>query len=85
MRAYLRTILFLIRKEYLQVFRDRPTVFQIFFIPVVQLLVLSNAATFEVTRARTHVVDLDRTSASRGLVDRLCRDEGIEAFVRWKF
>lgn len=67
----MRTILYLIRKEYLQVFRDKPTVFQIFFIPIVQLLVLTNAATFEVKRARMHVVDLDRTVTSRALVDRL--------------
>jgi ABC-2 type transport system permease protein len=67
----MRTILYLVWKEYLQVFRDRPTVFQIFFIPIVQLLVLSNAATFEVTNARTHVVDLDRSTSSRGLVTRL--------------
>src|SRR5574338_1499977 len=67
----MRTILYLIRKEYLQVFRDKPTLIQIFFIPIVQLLVLSNAATFEVTRARMHVVDLDRSVTSRALVDRL--------------
>jgi ABC-2 type transport system permease protein len=64
----MRTILFLVRKEYLQVFRDRPTVFQIFFIPIVQLLVLANAATFEVSNARMHVVDLDGTRSSRELV-----------------
>ena len=67
----MRTIFFLVRKEYLQVFRDRPTVFQIFFIPFVQLLVLANAATFEVSNARLHVIDLDRTSTSRGLVEHL--------------
>lgn len=64
----MRTVLFLIRKEYLQIFRDRATVFQILFIPVVQLLVLSNAATFEVKNTRMHVVDLDRSRTSRELV-----------------
>ena len=67
----MRAILFLIRKEYLQIFRDRPTVFQIFFIPIVQLLVLSNAATFEISDARMHLVDLDRSAASRGLAQHL--------------
>ena len=67
----MRTLFFLIRKEYLQIFRDRATVFQIFFIPVVQLLLLSNAATFQITNARMHVVDLDRSTASRGLVTHL--------------
>ena len=67
----MRTLLFLIRKEYLQIFRDRATVFQIFFIPIVQLLLLSNAATFGITNARMHVVDLDRSTMSRGLVEHL--------------
>jgi ABC-2 type transport system permease protein len=39
-------------------------------VPVLQLLVLSNAATFLVTNTPTYVVDFDRTSVSRGLVNR---------------
>jgi ABC transporter DrrB family efflux protein len=66
----MRTILFLVRKEYLHVFRDRATLFQVLAIPVIQLLVLVNAATFEVKDTRVHVVDLDRTRTSRGLVTR---------------
>jgi ABC-2 type transport system permease protein len=67
----MRTLLFLIRKEYQQVFRDRAMVFQIFVMPLVQLLLLANAATFEVRRTRVHVVDLDRTPSSREVVGRL--------------
>jgi ABC-2 type transport system permease protein len=67
----MRTVFFLVRKEFLQIFRDHTTVFQIFLIPVVQLLVLSNAATFDVKRVRMMVVDEDRTTASSGLVQRL--------------
>ena len=66
-----RTVFFLVRKEFLQIFRDRTTVFQIFMIPVVQLLVLANAATFEVKRVAMLVVDEDRTTVSTGLVQRL--------------
>jgi ABC-2 type transport system permease protein len=66
-----RTIFFLVRKEFLQIFRDRATVFQIFMIPVVQLLVLANAATFDVKQVRMLVVDEDRTTVSAGLVLRL--------------
>src|SRR5262249_21380954 len=51
--------------------RDRTTVFQIFMIPIVQLLVLANAATFEVKRVAMLVVDEDRTTVSTGLVERL--------------
>ncbi len=67
----MRTIFFLMRKEFLQVFRDKATVFQIFFIPVVQLLVLSNAATFDIKRTALAVVDEDRTTVSAGLTQRL--------------
>ena len=67
----MRTIFFLVRKEFLQIFRDRTTVFQIFMIPVVQLLVLANAATFDVKRVAMLVVDEDRTTVSTGLVQRL--------------
>ena len=67
----MRTVFYLVRKEFLQIFRDRTTVLQIFLIPVVQLLVLSNAATFDVKRVRMLVVDEDRTTVSSGLVQRL--------------
>jgi ABC-2 type transport system permease protein len=36
----------------------------------VQLLILSNAATFFIRNTPTYVVDLDRTAASRGLISR---------------
>ena len=67
----MRTIFFLVRKEFLQIFRDHTTVAQIFMIPVVQLLVLSNAATFDLQRTRVLVVDEDRSTVSAGLVQRL--------------
>ena len=67
----MRTIFFLVRKEFLQIFRDRTTVFQIFMIPVVQLLVLANAATFDVKQVSMLVVDEDHSTVSSGLVQRL--------------
>jgi len=65
-----RRILFLARAEVLHVVRDRATLAQTLVMPVVQLLLLSNAATFQIVNTPTYVVDLDRTSASRGLVTR---------------
>ena len=67
----MRTVFFLVRKEFLQIFRDHTTVFQIFMIPIIQLLVLANAATFDVKQVRMLVVDEDRTTVSAGLVQRL--------------
>jgi ABC-2 type transport system permease protein len=67
----MRALRFLLRKEYLQIFRDRVIVGMLFVMPMVQLLVLANAATFEVKSARLYVVDQDHSTMSRGLVDRL--------------
>ncbi len=67
----MRIILFLMRKEFLQVFRDKASVFQIFFIPIVQLLVLTQAATFDIKSTALAVVDEDRTTVSGGLTQRL--------------
>src|SRR5262249_20663174 len=66
----MRRILFLARAEALHVVRDRATLAQVLVVPVVQLLVLSNAATFQIRNTPTYVVDLDRSTTSRGLVER---------------
>ena len=66
---------YLLRKEYLQIFRDRVILGMLFVMPLVQLLVLANAATFEVKSARLFVVDHDHSTMSRGAVDRLTSSE----------
>jgi len=66
----MRRILFLARAEVLHVVRDRATLAQVLVVPILQLLVLSNAATFKVTNTPTYVVDFDRSSVSRGLTTR---------------
>lgn len=66
----MRTTLFLIQKEALQVLRDRVMLLQILLMPLLQLLVLSQAATFEVHHTRVALVDLDRSPASARLVAR---------------
>lgn len=67
----MRTLVMLVRKEFLQILRDRIMPRMLLMMPLVQLLILSSAATFEVKRARLYVVDRDQTDASRGLVTRL--------------
>src|SRR5829696_2444263 len=74
----MRVLRFLLRKEFLQIFRDRVMLRQMIAMPFVQLIVLSSAATFEVKVAKMYLVDYDRTSTSRGLVDRL---QGSRRFV----
>lgn len=67
----MRALRFLLRKEFLQIFRDRVIVRMLFLMPLLQLLLLANAATFEVKSARLYVVDHDHSAMSRGVVDRL--------------
>lgn len=67
----MRAFLFLLRKEFLQIFRDRMLIGVIFLMPVVQLLLLANAATYEVKHAQVFVVDQDHSAKSRGVMDRL--------------
>ncbi|HJR63477.1 MAG TPA: ABC transporter permease, partial [Gemmatimonadaceae bacterium] len=70
MLAGLRRVLVLARAEVLHVVRDRATLAQIIVVPVLQLLILANAATFQIRDTPAYVVDLDRGSVSRGLVTR---------------
>jgi ABC-2 type transport system permease protein len=67
----MREILALAWAEVLHVVRDRATLAQVIMVPVVQLLVLSNAATFTIRETPAYVVDLDHTPTSRGLLTRL--------------
>lgn len=65
----MRTILYLVQKEALQVVRDRVMLFQIFAIPIIQLLIVTSAATFEVRQAKVHLVDADHSQASRRVAE----------------
>jgi len=68
---FFRRTLVLARAEVLHVVRDRATLVQIIVVPLIQLLILSNVATFAIRESPVYVVDFDRSSASRGLVNRL--------------
>jgi len=66
----MRTILFIIQKEFLQVFRNKSMLPIIFILPIVQLIILVNAATYEMKNIRVSVVDLDLSGTSRKLVSK---------------
>jgi len=67
----MRVLRVLLRKEFLQIFRDRLLLRQMILMPFIQLLVLSSAATFEVKTARLYLVDRDQSAVSRGLAEKL--------------
>lgn len=64
----MRTIKFLLQKEFLQIFRNKGMLPIIFVLPVIQLVVLSFAATYELREVQVHLVDFDQSSSSRELV-----------------
>lgn len=63
----MKQISFLLHKEFLQIFRNKAMLPILFVMPVVQLLVLSFAATYELKEVDFAVVDMDRSALSREL------------------
>lgn len=61
----MRTVLALIRKEFLQVFRDHNMLRVVFLMPFIQLLVLGYAVDTDVRRIETAVYDFDHSRLSR--------------------
>jgi ABC-2 type transport system permease protein len=64
----MKTILFIIQKEFKQIFRNKSMLIIIFILPLLQLLVLSNAANFEVKNIKFSYIDRDHSAASRELI-----------------
>ena len=67
----MRTILYLIRKEFIQIFRDKFIGKAVFGVPLVQLLILVPAVTFEIKNVKLCIIDRDMTSVSRELISKL--------------
>ncbi len=67
----MRTILYLIRKEFIQIFRNKFISKAIFGVPIIQMLILVPAITFEIKNVNLAVIDKDMTSESRGLINKL--------------
>lgn len=66
----LRSLQVLLNKEFLQIRRDPVIWRMLIVVPMIQLVVLANAATFEVKSSNLWVVDQDRTPLARALEDR---------------
>lgn len=67
----MRTMKFLLQKEFRQIFRDASIIRIIFIMPVVQLLVLPWAADYEMKNIKLTVVDHDHSDYSRQLVSKI--------------
>ncbi len=67
----MRTILFLLRKEFLQISRNKPILGMITVLPIIQLLILVNAANFEIKNINFAILDNDKSQTSQLLVQKL--------------
>jgi len=67
----MRTIRFLLQKEFRQIFRNKAIIAIILVVPVVQLLILPLAANFEVKNINLAVVDNDHSTFSSKLVSKI--------------
>jgi ABC-2 type transport system permease protein len=67
----MRTIRFLLEKEFRQIFRNRTLMAIILFVPIVQLLVLPLAANYEVKNINLSIVNYDGSSYARDLITRI--------------
>ena len=74
----MNTILFIIQKEFIQVFRNRMMLPIIFVVPLVQLIILVHAATFEMKSIKVSIIDLDMSSTSQQMISKF---EGSPFFI----
>jgi ABC-2 type transport system permease protein len=67
----MKTLLFLLRKEFRQIFRNKSILAIIFIMPTIQFLVLPLAANYEVRNINLSVVDNDKSSYSHELIAKI--------------
>src|SRR5436190_22917674 len=64
----MRTLRFLLQKEFRQIFRDKNLLRQILMVPIIQLLIFPWAANYEVKNISLAVVDNDHSSYSEKFI-----------------
>lgn len=63
----MKNILFIIEKEFKQIFRNKAMLPIIFVMPIIQLFLLSNAATFDIRNLKIGINDNDKSTLSKEL------------------
>ncbi|BDD11810.1 ABC transporter permease (plasmid) [Fulvitalea axinellae] len=71
-------LIFLLQKEFLQIFRNKAMLPIIFVVPIVQLILMPLAATYEIKDIKMIIVDKDQSPVSRQLVNSF---EGSPYFI----
>lgn len=67
----MRTLKFLLRKEFKQILRNKAILPLIFIAPIIQLIILPLAADYEVKGINISIVDNDRTAYSQQLISKI--------------
>lgn len=67
----MRTIRFLLEKEFRQIFRNRALLPILFAVPMIQLLILPLAADYEIKNISVAIVDHDHSSYSEKLISKI--------------
>lgn len=67
----MRTLKFLLQKEFRQIFRDPGILRIIFMMPIIQLLILPWAADYEIKNIKLAIVDHDHSDYSRQLINKV--------------
>ena len=67
----MRTLRFLLQKEFRQILRSKSLLFSIILGPIIQLTLLPLAANFEVKKIAVAVVDHDHSTYSKKLIDKI--------------
>ena len=67
----MRTLRFLLQKEFKQIFRNKSLLPMIFVMPIIQLLIMPLAADFEIKNVNISIVDHDHSTYSRKLTDKV--------------
>ena len=67
----MKVLRFILQKEFRQIFRDKTIIAMMFAVPIIQLVILPLAANFEVKNVNVAFVDLDHSSYSQKLVNKI--------------
>ncbi len=88
----MRTLRFLLQKEFRQIFRNKGLLPLIFVVPITQLLILPFAADYEIKNIHISIVDHDHSAYSQQLISKItasgyfqlsdCSDSFQEAFAQ---
>lgn len=80
----MKIIGYIIQKEFRQIFRNKAMLPIIFLLPIMQLLILSNAATYEVKNIKFGYIDKDHSTLSRALVEKFEASTYFHVLVNYR-